>query len=58
MIWTVERHDQEDGSITYEIWCYDPDHYERICSINTEFDTQNAKKWADHIVALHNGASL
>lgn len=27
----VEKHDQEDGSIVYEIWDYRPDTYRRIC---------------------------
>lgn len=27
----VERHDQEDGSIVYEIWDYRPDTYRRLC---------------------------
>jgi hypothetical protein len=30
----VERHDQDDGSITYEIWDTRPDTYRRLCSIN------------------------
>jgi hypothetical protein len=30
----VERHDQEDGSITYEIWDERPESYRRLCSIN------------------------
>jgi hypothetical protein len=32
--YVVERHDEEDGSITYEIWDYRPDTYRRLCSIN------------------------
>lgn len=27
----VERHDQEDGSIVYEIWDHRPDTYRRLC---------------------------
>jgi hypothetical protein len=30
----VERHDQENGSITYEIWDYRPKTYRRLCSLN------------------------
>lgn len=30
----VERHDQEDGSITYEVWDHRPDTYRRLCSLN------------------------
>ena len=32
--YVVERHDQENGSITYEIWDYRPDTYRRLCSLN------------------------
>lgn len=32
--YVVERHDQDDGSITYEVWDYRPDSYRRLCSIN------------------------
>ena len=34
----IERHNQEDGSITYEIWDYRPDTYRRLCSINEWMD--------------------
>jgi hypothetical protein len=27
----AERHDQEDGSIVYEIWDYRPETYRRLC---------------------------
>ena len=37
--YVVERHDQEDGSITYEIWDYRPDRYRRLCSLNEENDS-------------------
>lgn len=29
----VERHDQEDGAIHYEIWDHRPDTYRRLCTI-------------------------
>jgi hypothetical protein len=32
--YVIERHDQEDGSITYEVWDRRPDSYRRLCSIN------------------------
>lgn len=32
--YVVERHDQEDGSITYEVWDHRPDSYRRLCSLN------------------------
>lgn len=37
--YVVERHDQEDGSITYEIWDHRPDSYRRLCSINEHNDS-------------------
>lgn len=45
----LERHDQEDGSITYEIWDYNPESYRRLCSIN-EFDNNSAKQDAELII--------
>ena len=38
--YVVERRDNEDGSITYEIWDYRPDTYRRVCSINEYFDSE------------------
>jgi len=32
--YVIERHDQEDGSITYEIWDHRPESYRRLCSLN------------------------
>lgn len=37
--YVVERHDQEDGSITYEVWDLRPDSYRRLCSINEHYDS-------------------
>lgn len=31
--YVVERHDQEDGAIHYEIWDHRPDSYRRLCTI-------------------------
>lgn len=36
----VERHDQEDGSITYEIWDHRPESYRRLCSISDDYDSE------------------
>lgn len=36
--YVVERYDQEDGSITYEVWDYRPETYRRLCSINEWID--------------------
>lgn len=32
--YVIKRHDQENGSITYEIWDHRPASYRRLCSIN------------------------
>lgn len=54
--WQVERHDQDDGSISYEIWCNHPDCYGRITTINDRYDNEQAKLLAARIVTLHNEA--
>lgn len=33
----VERHDQEDGSIHYEIWDHRPDSYRRLCTVCEDY---------------------
>jgi hypothetical protein len=30
----IERHDEENGSISYEVWDHRPDTYRRLCSLN------------------------
>ena len=37
--YVVERHDWDNGSISYEIWDHRPDTYRRLCSINDEMDS-------------------
>lgn len=37
--YVVQRHDQSDGSITYEIWDTRPDTFRRLCSINDHYDS-------------------
>lgn len=51
--WSVERHDQEDGSITYEVWDYNPDSYRRVCKLNDDEinEGRNAKRDAYTIAA-------
>jgi hypothetical protein len=39
--YVIERHDQEDGSITYEVWDHRPDTYRRLCSLNEWNDGGN-----------------
>lgn len=41
--YVVERHDQEDGSITYEVWDYRPESYWRVCAINDVDDDRDEK---------------
>jgi hypothetical protein len=38
--YVVERHDQEDGSITYEVWDHRPESYRRLCSINEQYESE------------------
>lgn len=49
--WTVERRDQTDGAIRYEVWSDDGHH--RVCSISDD-DNPAAKRDAEHIAKLHN----
>lgn len=51
--WAVERHDNGDGSISYEVWSGGYKH--RVCRI-CERDNPTAKRDAEHIVELHNAA--
>jgi hypothetical protein len=37
--YVVERHDWDDGTISYEIWDYRPDSYRRLCSITEGRDS-------------------
>lgn len=36
MPFVVERHDQDDGSIHYEIWDHRPDTYRRLCTVTED----------------------
>lgn len=52
--WTVERHDQDDGSINYEIWAINPPTvYHRIVTLN-DWDNERAKDDADLIAKAVN----
>lgn len=44
----VERHDQEDGSIVYEIWDYRPDSYRRLCICAEDYCDDDAELEPDH----------
>ena len=60
----VERHDQEDGAIHYEIWDIRPDTYRRLCTVCEDYadddddldpsDRGQTKKDADMIVTALN----
>ena len=52
--WLVERHDQDDGSINYEIWCQESPTYTRICTISENFDSNKAREDAALIVQAVN----
>jgi hypothetical protein len=50
----VERNDDDDGNITYEVWDHGPKTYHMICSIS-EVHCDNAKAEADFVaLALGN----
>ena len=34
--WLVERYDQDDGSINYEVWCQNAPHYHRVVTLNDD----------------------
>ena len=55
--WVVERHDQEDGSISYEVWDYDPANYRRVVVLNdSEIEEgKNARRDAYMIATLSAG---
>lgn len=61
--YSVERHDQEDGSIHYEIWDTRPETYRRLCTVceePNEFEDEpcedrgQAKKDAELIIRALN----
>lgn len=45
----AERHDNEDGSIAYEIWDHGPDTYHQICCVS-EHTCSDPKSEAEFIV--------
>jgi hypothetical protein len=56
--YVVERHDQEDGSITYEVWDYRPDTYRRLCSLNEWNDGGDEDKQSRELSTAKNDADL
>jgi hypothetical protein len=48
----VERDDQEDGTISYGVWCHAKDHYCEVASFST-FTNKNAKRDAELYAAMH-----
>lgn len=59
----VERHDQEDGSIVYEVWDYRAESYRRLCvcaedycdeDVDPDTDRGQAKTDADMIATALN----
>lgn len=54
----VERHDEEDGSINYEIWDHRPNSYRRLCTISDEYSVTRgaAKRDAEMIARALNAA--
>lgn len=41
--YTVERHDQDDGSIAYEVVDNRPESYWIVCAINDRYDERDEK---------------
>ena len=56
--YVVERHDQEDGSITYEIWDLRPDSYRRLCSLNEWDDGGKEDNEERHFSTAKDDAAL
>ena len=54
--YVVERHDWDDGSISYEIWDHRPETYRRLCSVDEDEggDRGKAKQDAELIVRALN----
>lgn len=55
--YVVLRHDNEDGSIQYEIWNEGPEHYNRVASLNDRYDSL-AKLNAEFIVKCVNAYKI
>lgn len=51
--WEVERHDQDDGSISCEIWCQTAPVYHRVVTLNDD-DNEHARSDAALIVKAVN----
>lgn len=41
--WECERHDMDDGSISFEVWNQSNKHYGRISTFNDEYDNKNSR---------------
>ena len=52
--WLVERHDCDDGTINYEIWCQAAPTYHRVVTLN-DWDNEHAREDAALIVEAVNG---
>ena len=55
--YVVERHDQQDGSITYEIWDHRAASYRRLCSLNEELDGDGTARADAEMIARTLNAS-
>lgn len=56
--YVVERHDWEDGSISYEIWDRRPDSYRRLCSLNEQNDGGTEDKFDNELYTAKDDAEL
>lgn len=51
MNYTIERHDQDDGTIDYECWSLNP--YYRVFCIS-DFESDHAKRDSEYLCKLLN----
>ena len=57
--WKVERHDMDDGSISYEVWhTATVEHYTRVVTFNAEYDDENAKANSYHVAGTNPSAMI
>jgi hypothetical protein len=54
----VERRDEDDGSITYEIWDHRPDTYRRLCSLNESNDGGSEDKQGRELSTAKDDAEM
>lgn len=56
--YVVERQDQEDGSIHYEIWDHRPDSYRRVCTVCEDYNDDSEDGAPDRGRAQHDAGQV